>query len=175
MLSDPLKHTYIKIKNNLFAAQQSTIRHIHAKFGVFYSSQSPNIGQISGRAFSQFLEFQSKPLWIKVVITCNLISNSEIDMKLGPLFKIVKRSTTTSTKILHDNDILESIYDVIVIFQIFVRFGTTRKPDSGQMAFYLAKAENRTRKPLTQPSCSWLEKMYIFCLKRRNNFWFSCK
>ena len=58
-------------------------------------------------------------------------------MKLGPLFKIVKRNTTTSTKIRHDNDILESIYDVIVIFQIFVRFGTTRKPDSRQMVYGL--------------------------------------
>ena len=36
----------------------------------------------------------------------NLRSNSEIDMKLGPLGKIVKRNTTTSTKIRHDNDIL---------------------------------------------------------------------
>ena len=35
--------------------------------------------------------------------------------------------------------------------------------------FYLAKAENRTKKPLTQPPCRWLEKMYIFCLKRRNS------
>ena len=36
-----------------------------------------------------------------------------------------------------DNDILKESYDVIVIFWIVVRFGTTRKPDFGQMVYGL--------------------------------------
>ena len=37
------------------------------------------------------------------------------------------------------------------------------------MKVVVAKTENRTKKALRQPSCRWFKKMYIFCLKRRNN------
>ena len=47
-----------------------------------------------------------------------------IDMKLGPLTKIVKRSERTSKKF--DDDVMQN-----VIFPIFGQFGAVQKPDSG--------------------------------------------
>ena len=49
-----------------------------------------------------------------------------IDMKLGPLTKIVKRSERTSKKF--DDDVMQN-----VIFPIFGQFGAVQKPDSGRL------------------------------------------
>ena len=81
-------------------------------------------------------------------------------MKLGPVTKLVKRNTTTSKKI--DGDVISKNCDVIVIFPVYDKFGTIRKPDYGcivckNLIFIKSnllsyKSENRTKKSLTQLS-----------------------
>ena len=81
-------------------------------------------------------------------------------MKLGPVTKLEKRNKTTSKKF--DEDVISENCEVIVIFPIYGQFGAIRKPDSGGIlcktyislivSFYLTKAENRTKKSLTQLS-----------------------
>ena len=81
-------------------------------------------------------------------------------MKLGPVTKLDKRNKTTSKKF--DKDVISANCDVIVIFPIYGQFGAIRKPDCGGIvcktyislivSFDLIKAENRTKKFLTQLS-----------------------
>ena len=54
----------------------------------------------------------------------------DIDMKHGPVTKLDKRNKTMSKKI--DDGVLSENCDVIVIFQIYARFGAIWKPDSGR-------------------------------------------
>ena len=52
-------------------------------------------------------------------------------MKLGPVTKFDKRKIKTSKKL--DDDVMSANCDFIVIFPIYGRFGTIRKPDSGRI------------------------------------------
>ena len=52
-------------------------------------------------------------------------------MNFGPVTILDKRNTAISKNI--DDDVMSINCDVIVIFPIYSRFGTIRKPDSGRM------------------------------------------
>ena len=79
-------------------------------------------------------------------------------MTLGPITKLDKRNTATSTKF--DDGVILTNCDVIVIFPIYGQFAAIPKPDawsvkltfSSRVIFYLTKTENRTKKSLTQVS-----------------------
>ena len=58
----------------------------------------------------------------------NSRTSDNINMKIGPVTKVAKRSKTTS-KIFHD-DVVSANCDVIVIFPIYGQFGAIRMPDS---------------------------------------------
>ena len=58
----------------------------------------------------------------------NYRTSDDIDMKLGPVIKLDKKSRTTSKKF--DVDVMLENCDVIVILQIFGQFGVVRRPDS---------------------------------------------
>ena len=90
----------------------------------------------------------------------NSRTSNDIDIKLEPVTKLDKRSTTTSKK-LYDSVMLGNC-DVIVIFQIYDQFGAIRTKESGRFVcntyiFIISnlisyKNENRTKKSLTQLS-----------------------
>ena len=56
-------------------------------------------------------------------------------MKLGPVTKLDKRTTTTSKKL--DDDVISANCDVIVIFPIYGQFGATRKPESSKTYIFI--------------------------------------
>ena len=98
------------------------IRQIHAQF---YSSQTPDIVQISDGFFNAISGFPVKSLvnknchtWDPVVIlTWNWDYYLEVTWETR---RLQQKS---------DNDVLSACYDVIVIFWIFVRFGESWIPD----------------------------------------------
>ena len=85
-------------------------------------------------------------------------------MKLGKVTKFDKEKLNNVKKF--DDNLIFRICDVIAIFLIYGQFGPIWKPDSGRIVcktyittssnFYLTKAENRTKKSLTQLSLSYI-------------------
>ena len=59
------------------------------------------------------------------------LNSHDIDMKIGPVFKLEKKKTITSKKFY--NDVVTANYDVIVNFQIYKQFGAIHEPNSGYM------------------------------------------
>ena len=58
-------------------------------------------------------------------------SSNDIDMKLGPVTKIDKKSKIRPKKF--GDDVSSTSCDVFVVFPIYDQFGATRKPDSGRI------------------------------------------
>ena len=93
---------------------------------VFYSPQSPDIGQnpdgviynfrISGQSLIKENGHNSR-------------TSDDIDMELGLVTKLDKKNKTTSKKL--GNDVISRNCDVIAIFSIYAQFGAIQKPDSG--------------------------------------------
>ena len=52
--------------------------------------------------------------------------NDDMDMKIGPITKLERRTKTTSKNMMSAN------CDVIVIFPIYGQFGVIQKPDSAR-------------------------------------------
>ena len=96
-----------------WSIQLHFIRDIHARFGIRYSSLSPDIGQNSDGGISDFrVSVQS---FIKE--NChNSRFNDDIDRKLGPVTKLDKRNKKTSKK---DNDVVSENCDVTCNFSIY--------------------------------------------------------
>ena len=76
----------------------------------------------------------------------------DICMKFEPRSKLIKRNTTRSKKF--DINVLSTNYDIIVICQVFTRFGAIRKLDFGRIGHELSifisinlltKTENTTK------------------------------
>ena len=89
-------------------------RDVHAKFGIIYSPQSPDIGQNSDGGISDFwISGQSliKRNWH------NSRTSDDIDMKLGQVTKLDKRNKTRLKKF--DDDVMSGNCDVIAIFSIY--------------------------------------------------------
>ena len=85
-------------------------------------SQSPGIGQNSGRGISD-LQISGQSL---IKENCHdSRASDDIDMKLGPLNKFDKRNKTTSKKFNHD--VISANCEVIVIFPIYDQFGAMQK------------------------------------------------
>ena len=106
--------------------QLSSIRDVHAKFGIHNLPQSSDIGQNSDRGISDF-RISGQSL---IKENChNSRTSDDIDMKLGPVTKLDKRNKTTSKKF--DVDVMSANYDVIVIFRIFGQFRAVQRADSG--------------------------------------------
>ena len=105
--------------------QKHFIRDIRAIFGIPNSPQSPDIGQNSDGAISDFRT--SGQSLIKENYHNSRTSN-DIDMKLGPVTELDKRNKKTSKKI--DDDVMSANIDVIVIFPIYGQFGAIWKVDS---------------------------------------------
>ena len=73
--------------------QQHFIKNVRAKFGIFYWSQSPDIGQNSNGCISDF-RISDQSL---IKRNCyNSRTSDDIDMKLGPVTKLDKRNKMTS-------------------------------------------------------------------------------
>ena len=109
----------VKAFSNIF------IRDIRTKFGISNLPQSPDIEQNSDGGISDFRI--SGQFLIKENFH-NSRTSDDVDMKLGPVTKLHKRSKTTSKKC--DYDVMSENCDVIVIFRIYGQFGAMRKPDS---------------------------------------------
>ena len=76
--------------------QQHFIRKTCAKFGISYSSQSPDIGQNSDEGISDF-QIPGQSL---IKGNCqNSRTSDDINMELGPVTKLDKRNKTTSKKL----------------------------------------------------------------------------
>ena len=83
----------------------------------------------------------------------NSRTSDDIDMKLGPVYKLYKRNKATSKNF--DDDVMSGNCGVIVIFSIYSQFGAIRKPNSGRrvcktyvfikVTFYLAKLKTELR------------------------------
>ena len=101
---------------------------VGAKFGIPYSLQSPDIGQNSDGGISDF--WISGQFLIKIYFHISRTSD-DIDTKLGPVTKLVKRNKATSKKF--DDDVMSENCDVISIVSIYGQFGAIQKPDSGRI------------------------------------------
>ena len=90
--SKTLKAVNLKLDNT----QLNFIRDIHFKFGIHNSLQSPDIGKNSGNGISDFrVSGQSS-----IKENChNYRTSDDIDMKIKPVIKIVKRNKITSKKL----------------------------------------------------------------------------
>ena len=87
--------------------------------------QSPDIGQNSDGDISDF-RISGQSL---IKENChNSRTNDDIDMKLGPVTKLDKRSKSTSK--IFDDDVMSANCDAIVIFLIYGKFGAIWKLDS---------------------------------------------
>ena len=95
------------------------------KFGIPYSSQSPDIGQNSDGGISIF---QISGQFLIKGNCHNSRTNDDVYMTLGPVAKLDKRNKTTAIKF--DDDIMSKNHDVITIFPIYGQFGAIQKPDS---------------------------------------------
>ena len=114
------------VKLKFCSIHLTSIRDIHAKFGVHNSPQSPDIGQNSDGGISDF-RISGQSL---IKENChNSRTSDDIDMKLLPVTKLDKRNRTTSKKV--DVNVMSESCDVIVIFWISGQFGAVRRPDSG--------------------------------------------
>ena len=92
----------------------NSIRDIHAKFGIYNSPQSPDIGQNSDGGISDF-RISGESL---IKENChNSRTSDDIDMKLGPVTKHDNRNKTSLRKF--DSDVISGNCDVIVYFRIF--------------------------------------------------------
>ena len=130
---------------------------------VSFTRPSP---QILGKSFFAISGIPFKTLVNK---NChNLRYNSEIDVKLWPVYKIVKGNPTASTKIWqwHPAGKLRCHFH----FPDFCPICRNPKPGFQTNGIWFINFNEYS----AQPSCHWLKKMYIFGLKRRN-CWFSCK
>ena len=88
--------------------------------------QSPDIGQNLDGGIS---DFQISGQSLIKENSHNSRTSDDIDMKLGPVTKLHKRSKTTLKKV--DDDVMLENCDVIVIFPIYGQFGAIWKPDYG--------------------------------------------
>ena len=96
------------------------------KFGIHNLPQSPDIGKNSDGGITNF-RISGQTL---IKANClNSRASDDIDMKLGPLITLDKRSKTTSKKL--DVNVMSTNYDVIVVFWIFGQFGAVQRSDSG--------------------------------------------
>ena len=66
---------------------------------------------------------------IYITFANQAFSQFNVDMKLGAVTKLDKRSKEPSEKI--DDDVMSANCDVITIFPIYRQFGAIRKTDSG--------------------------------------------
>ena len=106
--------------------QLHLIRNVRAKFGISYSSHSPDNGQKSDGGISDF-RISGQSL---IKRNChNSWTSNNIGMKLGPATKLDKRNKKTSKKI--DDDVILENCEFIAIFSICGQFGAIWKPDSG--------------------------------------------
>ena len=101
------------------------MKNIPASFGIPNLSQLPDISRISDRGIS---DFQISGQSIIKGNCDNSRRSDDIDMKLGPINKFVKRNKTTSKKF--GDDVKSENCDFIVIFTICGQFGAILKPDS---------------------------------------------
>ena len=101
------------------------MRDICAKFGIHNSSQFPDIGQNSDGGISDIrISGQSC-----IKENChNSRTSDDIDMKLGPVTKLDKRSKTSEK---FDVDVMSENCDIIVISRCFGQFGAVWRLDSG--------------------------------------------
>ena len=131
ILLQMIHHLLIEIKylrqSSCYCCQ---IWHIRAKFGFPNSPQFPDIGQNSDGGMSD-LRISGQSL---IKVNClNSRTSGDIEVKLGPVTKLYKRSDTKSKKI--DDDVMSTNCDVIVIFQIYGQFGAIGELDSGRIVF----------------------------------------
>ena len=122
-------------------------------------ASSPDIGQMSDRCISNF-QISGQYFWDK---SCR--TSHDIDIKLGPVTKLGKRSLVMAKKI--DSDRISKKCSTVTFFLIYVHFAAIRKPNSRCMiyklifsltiAFYLAKPEKRTKILFTQ--------LYYYCFE----------
>ena len=104
--------------------QQHFIIEIRTKFGIPNLPQSPDIGQNSDRGCSDF-RISGQSLINENYR--NSRTSHDIDIKLGPVTKLVKRNTTTPKKF--DYDVMLANCDVIVFFLVYGQFAAIQKPD----------------------------------------------
>ena len=133
---------------------QHFIRDIAAKFAILNSPHSPDIGWNLNRGISDFRISGQSLVKENFHI---LRTGNDIDIKLGPVTKLVKKNKTLSKNLMMT---LSENYGIILIFPIYGQFEVIRKPDSGFISIkliyrtylYLTKTENRTKLSLTQLS-----------------------
>ena len=96
----------------------------------FLLEPSPDIGRNSGGGISDF-QISGESL---IKEKCRNYRNSDdIDMKIGPVTKLVKKNKTRPKEFV--DDIMLEYCDVIVIFAIYGQFGDIRKTDSGRIVW----------------------------------------
>ena len=108
--------------------QENFIRNVRAKFCIPYSSQSPDIGQISDRDISDF-RISDQSL---IKSNCqNSRSSDDIGRKLRPVTKLDKKNKTTWKKI--DDNVMPENCNIIDIFPIYGQFAAIPRLDSGRI------------------------------------------
>ena len=113
---------FVKKKDCLLYLTYNTT---HIKFGISYSSHSPDIEQNSDGVI---FDFRSSGQSLIKRNCHNCRTNDDIDMKLGPVTKPYNTTKTTSKKL--DDDVMSDNCDVLAIFPICSQFGEIWKPDS---------------------------------------------
>ena len=91
------------------------IRDICAKFGIFNSPQSPDIGQNSREGISNFRISDQSLIKENCHNSRSSRTSDYIDMKLGPVTKFDKRNKTTLKNF--DDDVCEKIVTSLSFFQ----------------------------------------------------------